>query len=102
MVDEFGLDIDGDIKTPGAYFDREMRYLCGLEFIIDYIEFHNDHCDVVKFTNELPKHPDTDYTWEISTDMIERVEEHESIEFSDSFMDSLMQKGGIGIGFRFD
>lgn len=41
MVEEFGLDINGDIETPSS-FTTGMKYLCGKKFTVAHILSFDD------------------------------------------------------------
>ena len=78
MALEFGVDADGDILTPHAYFVRNMRKYCGME------------CEVVgagklfvelKSLDPMYESPTDDFA--ISTHMIERSIPIDPVEESD-------------------
>lgn len=64
MVAQYGLDKDGDIKTPVEYFTRSMREWCNqvltVKRICDDQLYLMENCRVYKFTDEMIAGLDTD------------------------------------------
>lgn len=94
MVDEFGIDTDGDIRfyiwtgidSIPVFFYSTLKYLCGQTFTIDKIKSISD--GYFYYSKENIEHAGR---WIITADMLEPFEEDELETATDEDIKALLR-----------